>query len=182
MSDTLQRNTFTPVTQIEAPDKSIVYDRLIFSNIDDSTGSILPTIVSKGLTWTATSSGEFNFCVDNTMARWTPKVLVFELSVTDPLSTVGDFGFDSAKANLTDSLDSMRVTTQRLHAKLQQIDHLQSYHYHRERQHRNTAESTNARVQWWTLGETAVILAAISVQVFIVRSWFVKPTALPGGV
>ena len=143
---------------------------------------MLPVIVKKGLTWTATHSGEFNFCLDNTMARWTAKVVVFELSVTDPLSTVGDFGFDSAKANVTDTLESLRVVSQRLHAKLQQIDHLQSYHYHRERQNRNTAESTNARVQWWTIIETAVILTVISGQVFIVRGWFVSTTSLPGGV
>ena len=159
-----------------------MYDRLIFSNIDDATGSMLSVIVKKGYTWTASTTGEYNICLDNTMARWTAKVVVFELSVTDPLSTVGDFGFDSAKANSSDAVESMRVTTQRLHAKLQQIDHLQSYHYHRERQHRNTAESTNSRVQWWTVAETGIILTVVSVQVFIVRSWFVKPTALPGGV
>jgi len=170
-----------PSFQIEAPDSTIIYDRLIFSNIDDSTGSILPVIVKKGHTWTATATGEYNICLDNTMARWTAKVVVFELSVVDPLSTVGDFGFDSAKANASEPLEGMRVTVQRLHSQLSSIDHLQSYHYHRERQHRNTAESTNARVQWWTIAETAVIIVVVSAQVILVRSWFVKPTALPGG-
>lgn len=107
---------------------------------------------------------------------------MFELSVDDPKSTIGDFGFDYAKANLTDSVQSMRVAAQRLHFKMSQIDSMQNYHYHRERQHRNTAESTNARVQWWTVAETVVILATVTIQVVLVRSWFSKETTLPGRV
>jgi p24 family protein beta-1 len=139
-------------------------------------------VKNAGLSWTASTTGEFNFCLDNRMARWTAKVAMFELSVDDPKSTVGDFGFDYANANLTDSVQSMRITAQRLHAKLQQIDTMQNYHYHRERQHRNTAESTNTRVQWWTIAETAVILSVVTLQVVMVRSWFSKDMTLPGRV
>lgn len=42
------RPSLINISQIEAPDKSIVYDRLIFSNIDDASGAMLSTIVKKG--------------------------------------------------------------------------------------------------------------------------------------
>jgi hypothetical protein len=61
------------------------------------------------------------------------------------------------------------------------ISSAQSYHYHRERRHRDTLESTNSRVQWWTFVETFVLIVIGAGQLMLVRSWFKVP-ALPGGV
>ena len=46
----------------------------MFSNLDDHTGKLLPTIVRKGHKWTADATGTYMVCVDNTIAKWTAKV------------------------------------------------------------------------------------------------------------
>jgi hypothetical protein len=60
----------------------VLYNQLLFSNVDDKTGKLLNTIVKKGHKFKAPSSGTYSFCVDNKMAKWTAKVVTFELDKT----------------------------------------------------------------------------------------------------
>ena len=39
----------------------------------------------------------------------------------------------------------------------------------RERVHRNTAESTNSRVKWWSILQTLLIVAVVAFQVYFVK-------------
>lgn len=68
--------------QIEAPDKSTIFDQLLFSNVDDATGKMLDTIVKKGHSFVTRQGGVYGFCFDNKMSRWTAKVVTFDLDVT----------------------------------------------------------------------------------------------------
>lgn len=70
--------------RIESPKKQIMYQKLIFSNVDDRSGMLLPTIVRKGHAFVAPDTGVYSFCIDNRMARWTAKVLEFHLDVKPP--------------------------------------------------------------------------------------------------
>ena len=45
----------------------------------------------------------------------------------------------------------------------------QEYLVMRERVHRNTAESTNSRVKWWSIIQTALIVAVCAFQVYFVK-------------
>lgn len=56
--------------RVESPSREVMYDRLIFSNIDDSSGAMLSTIVKKGTTFIVQKPGVYIFCLDNRMARW----------------------------------------------------------------------------------------------------------------
>ncbi|KAI5293456.1 p24 complex component, partial [Ascosphaera atra] len=55
--------------------------------------------------------------------------------------------------------DPLEVEVHRLADELAQVKDEQSYIIVRERMHRNTAESTNSRVKWWSLFQLAVVVA-----------------------
>ncbi|KAJ3572639.1 hypothetical protein NP233_g2957 [Leucocoprinus birnbaumii] len=48
----------------------------------------------------------------------------------------------------------------------------QEYIVVRERVHRNTAESTNSRVKWWSILQAVVIFAVVAWQVYYLKSFF----------
>jgi hypothetical protein len=45
----------------------------------------------------------------------------------------------------------------------------QEYIVIRERTHRNTAESTNGRVKWWSISQTAVLFSVVAWQVYYLK-------------
>lgn len=56
----------------------------------------------------------------------------------------------------------------------------QGYIVVRERTHRNTAESTNGRVKWWSIFQLGVVLGIAGFQVWWLRRFFeVKSSSRP---
>lgn len=55
---------------------------------------------------------------------------------------------------------------------ISQVKDEQSYIVVRERTHRNTAESTNARVKWWSIFQLLVLLAEGIFQVWWLKRFF----------
>jgi hypothetical protein len=53
-----------------------------------------------------------------------------------------------------------------------QVKDEQSYILVRERTHRNTAESTNARVKWWSLFQLMILVAEGVFQVWWIKRFF----------
>lgn len=47
----------------------------------------------------------------------------------------------------------------------------QEYLVMRERVHRNTAESTNSRVKWWSVFQTVLVVAICAFQVYFVKRY-----------
>lgn len=60
----------------------------------------------------------------------------------------------------------------RLSEALAQVKDEQSYIVVRERVHRNTAESTNARVKWWSIFQLAVLIGEGVFQVWWLKRFF----------
>lgn len=60
----------------------------------------------------------------------------------------------------------------RLSDALAQVKDEQSYIVLRERVHRNTAESTNARVKWWSMFQLAVLIGEGIFQVWWLKRFF----------
>ena len=60
----------------------------------------------------------------------------------------------------------------RLSEGLEQVRDEQSYIVLRERTHRNTAESTNARVKWWSIFQLAVLIGEGVFQVWWLKRFF----------
>jgi hypothetical protein len=52
---------------------------------------------------------------------------------------------------------------------LQAVKDEQEYIVIRERVHRNTAESTNDRVKWWSIGQAVVLVAVCGFQVYYLQ-------------
>jgi len=55
---------------------------------------------------------------------------------------------------------------------LQGVKDEQEYIVVRERTHRNTAESTNDRVKWWSIAQTILLFAVCGWQVYYLKSFF----------
>ena len=55
----------------------------------------------------------------------------------------------------------------------------QEYIVIRERTHRNTAESTNARVKWWSISQTVVLFSVVAWQVYYLKVIHYAPLTTP---
>lgn len=66
----------------------------------------------------------------------------------------------------------MPTPVRRLSELLAQVKDEQQYIVVRERTHRNTAESTNARVKWWNLFVIGVVVGESLFQVWWLRRFF----------
>jgi p24 family protein beta-1 len=60
-----------------------------------------------------------------------------------------------------------------------QVKDEQGYIVVRERTHRNTAESTNARVKWWSLFQIVILIAEGIFQVWWIKRFFEVRTSPP---
>jgi hypothetical protein len=60
----------------------------------------------------------------------------------------------------------------KLSTEIELVKDEQSYIILRERVHRNTAESTNARVKWWSLFQLAVLIGEGIFQVWWLKRFF----------
>jgi hypothetical protein len=77
--------------------------------------------------------------------------------------------------------DPLEVEVRKLSELLAQVKDEQSYIVIRERTHRNTAESTNARVKWWSIFQMGVLIGEGLFQVWWLKRFFeVKSTTRHG--
>ncbi|WEW55800.1 p24 complex component [Emydomyces testavorans] len=68
--------------------------------------------------------------------------------------------------------DPLETEVKRLYEELEHVKDEQQYIIVRERTHRNTAESTNARVKWWSLFQLGVLIANGVFQVWWLKRFF----------
>ena len=64
------------------------------------------------------------------------------------------------------------ITVKQLTELLTQVKDEQSYIVVRERTHRNTAESTNGRVKWWSIFQLGVLIGEGVFQVWWLKRFF----------
>lgn len=68
--------------------------------------------------------------------------------------------------------DPLEVEIKQLSEMLNQVKDEQSYIVVRERTHRNTAESTNGRVKWWSIFQLGVLFGEGIFQVWWLKRFF----------
>ncbi|KAL1996723.1 hypothetical protein VTN49DRAFT_7588 [Thermomyces lanuginosus] len=68
--------------------------------------------------------------------------------------------------------DPLEVEVRRLSESLAQVKDEQQYIIVRERVHRNTAESTNSRVKWWSIFQLGVVFGTGVFQVWWLKRFF----------
>ena len=139
-------------------------------------------ISSDDYTFTALSDGKYHYCFSN--EGWTSNSKEVSFNVhgivyvpdselaQDPLDTEGILfpPLSSVYWNLYSN--STACLVRRLSEALAQVKDEQSYIVVRERVHRNTAESTNARVKWWSIFQLAVVIGEGVFQVWWLKRFF----------
>eukprot|EP01132_Coremiostelium_polycephalum_P002721 gene2721-3378_t len=125
--------------------------------------------------FTTLIGGEYQVCVSTNSSRW------FGPSVKSRLYLEIDSGAganDYEEIAKTEHLTNIEITLRRLNDRVNQIRKEQSYQRNREVVFRNTSESTNSRVMWWSLLQVVVLVLSGVWQMKHLRSFF-KAKKLP---
>ncbi|KAG0149762.1 hypothetical protein CROQUDRAFT_653334 [Cronartium quercuum f. sp. fusiforme G11] len=109
--------------------------------------------------FTAHTDGRHEYCFSNQMSTVTSKTVSFNVHgvmyVEDDNHTAP---IETEIKNLAHALEAVKEE--------------QEYIVVREKLHRNTAESTNDRVKWWSLVQAGMVLAVTAWQVFYLKRFF----------
>ncbi|KAE9406030.1 supernatant protein factor, C-terminal domain-containing protein [Gymnopus androsaceus JB14] len=124
--------------------------RLLGKQVKQSTGT---------LSITAEKNGRHEYCFSNQMSAIADKLVSFNVH---GIIYVGD---DDVVAPIEREI---RLLAHGLAA----VKDEQEYIVVRERTHRNTAESTNDRVKWWSVLQAVVLFAVVGWQVYYLKSFF----------
>lgn len=108
----------------------------------------------------ATSSGKYMYCFSN------EKTGRVDVDVSFNVHGVIYVDVNDPKA------DSLDYAIQRLSQLTANVKDEQAYLVIRERTHRNTAESTNSRVKWWSVFQILVVAANSLFQIYYLRRFF----------
>lgn len=109
--------------------------------------------------FTAVQDGRYRYCFSNEMSTVTAKTVSFNVH---GVMYVEDEGHVAPIEREIRALSSA----------LEAVKDEQEYIVVRERLHRDTAESTNDRVKWWSIIQTVVLFAVCAWQVFYLKRFF----------
>jgi p24 family protein beta-1 len=119
------------------------------------------------LSFAAITSGEHRICFDNTMSRWTAKVVSMHI----PQENVEKAHENIAKLeHLGPVVDSII----KIADDLDEVTRTQHHMAVRERSHQDTQLSTNSRVHWMAAIESCVLIGMSLFQLSYVRNWLSK--------
>ncbi|EGG22561.1 emp24/gp25L/p24 family protein [Cavenderia fasciculata] len=115
-------------------------------------------------TFMSSVAGVYRFCFSNKMSSLTDKVVSFMVvkGETTPMT-------EYAKKGDVGTLERLIIA---LSDSVQAVKSEQNYFRMREAVHRNTAESTNRRVLWWSVFETFILIAMSVWQIYYLRRFF----------
>ncbi|TFK74428.1 supernatant protein factor, C-terminal domain-containing protein [Pluteus cervinus] len=115
------------------------------------------------LSTTAETNGRFEYCFSNQMSAIADKMVSFNVH---GVIYVGE------DVNGAEVVAPIEREIRLLAAGLQTVKDEQEYIVIRERTHRNTAESTNTRVKWWSVLQAIMLFAVVGWQVYYLKSFF----------
>ncbi|KAI3596760.1 copii-coated vesicle protein [Moniliophthora roreri] len=124
---------------------------LLGKHVKQSTGSISTT---------AEKNGRYEYCFSNQMSAIADKIVSPSEDPWPPADSISD-----VVAPIEREIRSLA------HG-LAAVKDEQEYIVIRERTHRNTAESTNSRVKWWSVLQAVVLFAVVAWQVYYLKSFF----------
>ncbi|KAN0063385.1 p24 complex component [Thecaphora frezii] len=109
--------------------------------------------------FTASDDGRYTYCFSNEFSTVSDKTVSFNVH---GIIYVPDEG----------EMLPIEREIRDLAAGLQAVKDEQEYLVIRERVHRNTAESTNARVKWWSIVQAFILLIVCGCQIYFVKRHF----------
>ncbi|KAF4619904.1 hypothetical protein D9613_005532 [Agrocybe pediades] len=124
--------------------------KVLGKHIKQSTGQI---------SITAEKDGRHEYCFSNQMSAIADKMVSF--NVHGVIYVSGD-----------DVVAPIEREIRKLAAGLASVKDEQEYIVVREKTHRNTAESTNSRVKWWSILQAIVLFSVVGWQVYYLKSFF----------
>lgn len=134
-------------------------DKTILSRVYSSEGKI---------SFTSHTPGEHVICLySNSTAWFSGTQLKVHLDIQ-----VGDHTIDYANLAQKEKLSKLHLRVRQLLDQVEQITKEQNYQRYREERFRQTSESTNRRVLWWSVTQTVILLAMGAWQMRHLKSFF----------
>ncbi|KAI8379709.1 emp24/gp25L/p24 family/GOLD-domain-containing protein [Radiomyces spectabilis] len=109
----------------------------------------------------ANREGRYVYCFSNEMSSVTAKSLSFNVHDMERLQETAQQHIDPLEREIRELAESIFA-----------IKSEQDFFEQREKQHRNTAESTNSRVKWWSLGQLSLLAAVCMWQIYYLKRFF----------
>ncbi len=107
--------------------------------------------------FTSAMGGEHLICISTTTKSLNGQVRTFRFSLA---MDYGEAATDYTEIAQREHLSAIEVEIRKLNDKIRGVRGEQSYQREREEAFRNTSESTNARVMWWSILQTIVLLVS----------------------
>jgi len=120
--------------------------------------------------FTSQVGGEYKMCFQtNTSSAWfgAKRKLKFHLDIE-----TGEEATDYEDIAKQEQLSALEVEVRKLNDRLKDIRSEQNYQRNREMEFRDTSEETNSRVVWWSIIQTAILLAAGLWQISHLKTFF----------
>lgn len=134
-------------------------EKVILSRVYSSEGMI---------SFTSHIPGEHSICMFSNSTSWfSGSQLRVHLDIQ-----VGEHAIDYANVAQKDKLSELQLRIRQLIDQVDQITKEQSYQRYREERFRQTSESTNSRVLWWSILQTSVLVAMGYWQMRHLKSFF----------
>lgn len=121
--------------------------------------------------FTGNEVGEYSFCFSNDMSTFAEKAVDFEISIESE-KRAASMEQDEKGSGPQAHAASMDESVFRLNGELSQIDRMQKYFKTRENRNFATVISTDNRIFWFSMTESAMIVIMSALQVFVVRTFF----------
>jgi len=119
--------------------------------------------------FTSQMGGEHKICLQTNSSKWFGAKSVLRLHIN---IDVGSTAVDYEGIAKTEHLSAIEVQVRRLNDRIRDIRAEQNYQRNREAAFRNTSESTNARVMWWSIIQTAILVATGLWQITHLKNFF----------
>ncbi|KAL3276891.1 hypothetical protein HHI36_012262 [Cryptolaemus montrouzieri] len=134
-------------------------DKMLLSRVYSSEGKI---------SFTSHSHGEHVICMySNSTAWFSGTQLRVHLDIQ-----VGEHAVNYGEVVQKEKLSELQLRIRQLLDQIEQITKEQNYQRFREERFRQTSESTNSRVLWWSIIQTAVLLMMGAWQMRHLKSFF----------
>ena len=134
-------------------------EKVILSKLYTSEGMV---------TFTSHTPGEHLICLYSNSSAWfNGAQLRVHLDIQ-----VGEHAQDYEQVAAKEKLNELQLRIRQLLDQAEQITKEQNYQRYREERFRQTSESTNSRVLWWSIGQTVVLLATGAWQMRHLKGFF----------
>ncbi|KAF9057408.1 emp24/gp25L/p24 family/GOLD-domain-containing protein [Panaeolus papilionaceus] len=131
--------------------------------LSDPAGKVLGKQVRQStgqLAITAENDGRHEYCFSNQMSAIADKMVSFNVHGVIYVSGDGDV------------VAPIEREIRKFASGLVAVKDEQEYIVVREKTHRNTAESTNSRVKWWSILQAIVLFSVVGWQIYYLKSFF----------